>query len=108
MDRAQELANTQVYAVRDLLKEDQPAQSMEALIGTITNCVCRDTWNEVGGIGTIEDYQGTLVIYQTGQVHDKIAEVLDHVRTAIQNAGGPTLPIPQPTPMHGGGSYGGS
>ena len=90
---AQEFANTKVYPVRKLLKEDQPIESMNALIETLTSCVAQDTWSENGGNGTIEDYQGTLVIHQSDEAHDKIEALLHSIGTAINNAGGPTLPI---------------
>ena len=57
----------------------------EKLIEVITGMVVPDTWEETGGTGKITslgDTANTLVIAQTDQVHDQIADLLEKLREA--------------------------
>ena len=53
-----------------------------ALIQLITQTVAPDSWQEVGGAGTIQPFNTTLslVVRQTQQVHDEIADLLEQLR----------------------------
>jgi hypothetical protein len=64
--------------------EDQKA---EELIQIITTAVDVDTWAEMGGPGTIGQYNGLIVVSQSARTHAKIEKVLDMLREA---AGLPT------------------
>ncbi len=54
--------------------------TFDRLIGTITSTIAPDTWDEIGGPGTISALGETLVISQTTPIHDEIASLLAAVR----------------------------
>ena len=57
----------------------------EKLIEIITSMVAPDTWEETGGTGKITGLGDTmhgLVIAQTDQIHDQIADLLEKLRQA--------------------------
>jgi len=57
----------------------------EKLIEIITSMVAPDTWEETGGTGKITslgDSTSALVISQTEQIHDQIADLLEKLREA--------------------------
>jgi hypothetical protein len=53
---------------------------MDDLIDTITTTVEPNTWDDVGGPGSITSLGGLLVVQQTPSVHDKLATLLDTLR----------------------------
>ena len=54
----------------------------ESLIELITTTIAPDSWDEVGGPGAIQEFEGnlSLVVSQTQDVHDQIADLLDQLR----------------------------
>jgi general secretion pathway protein D len=54
----------------------------DTLIELITSTIAPDTWDEVGGPGAIESFPTnlSLVISQTQDVHDQIADLLEQLR----------------------------
>ncbi len=54
--------------------------NMDDLIETITSTVDPNTWDEVGGRGSIASLGGLLVVQQTAEVHIKLATLLDTLR----------------------------
>jgi hypothetical protein len=68
--------------------EHRAEQLMDILI---TN-VDPDTWDDVGGPGSISEYNGLIVVTQTVQTHTKIEHVLDMLRQAA-GLPGPTLKV---------------
>lgn len=104
VEAAESMLTVEVYSVHDMLNKADPNVSADMLIETIVTAVATDTWAEVGGAATISHYQGNLVVSQTGDGHRALGELLAKLRTAIQNAGGPTLPVrgqPHPVPVVG-------
>jgi len=54
----------------------------DSLIELITSTIQPTSWTEVGGVGAIQEYENnlTLVISQTQQVHEEIADLLEQLR----------------------------
>ncbi|HWB11182.1 MAG TPA: hypothetical protein VG826_18280 [Pirellulales bacterium] len=54
----------------------------ESLIELITTTIAPTTWDDVGGPGSIQPFQGnlSLVISQTQEVHEEIADLLEQLR----------------------------
>ncbi|MHB8956277.1 MAG: type II secretion system protein GspD [Pirellulaceae bacterium] len=54
----------------------------DTLIELVTSTIAPDTWDEVGGAGAIEPFPVnlSLVISQTQEVHEQIADLLDQLR----------------------------
>jgi general secretion pathway protein D len=54
----------------------------ESLIELITTTIAPTTWDDVGGPGSIQQFQGnlSLVISQTQEVHEEIADLLEQLR----------------------------
>ena len=54
----------------------------DSLIELITTTIKPDTWEEVGGSGAIQEFEGTLslVVTQTQDVHEEIADLLEQLR----------------------------
>lgn len=91
-----------VYPVLDLVRvhgEAAPESSdFDTLIETITTTIHPDTWDEVGGDGSIAPMglKAALVISQTRQVHDEIASLLSRLRSVKAEQKVPPLPRPDP------------
>lgn len=83
-----------VYNVHSLLTRDRPLESLDQIMGLITNSVVPDTWSEFGGPGTIHAYQMAMVVSQTERGHELIESLLDELDQVVAAAGGPTLPPP--------------
>jgi general secretion pathway protein D len=64
---------------RPLSEQDLKA---EQLMNIVTTAVEPDSWSEVGGSGTIGQYNGLLVVSQSARTHAKIEKVLDMLREA--------------------------
>lgn len=58
------------------------AADFQSLIELITSTIAPTTWDEVGGPGAIQEFRGnlSLVISQTQEVHEEIAELLTQLR----------------------------
>ncbi|MGB6043522.1 MAG: hypothetical protein WBF93_10235 [Pirellulales bacterium] len=58
------------------------AADFDSLIELITKTVDPDSWDEVGGQGSIAEFETnlSLVISQTQEIHEKIADLLDQLR----------------------------
>ncbi len=54
----------------------------EPLINLITTTIAPTTWDDVGGAGTVEQFEAnlSLVISQTQEVHEEIADLLEQLR----------------------------
>lgn len=73
------------YPVADLVvpAAGGPKHTLERqLVEALTSCVAPNTWHDVGGLGTIEYYPLTLslVVRQTADVHEQVAEMLAQMR----------------------------
>ncbi len=93
---------TRVYPVSDLLYS-QPITvaslldaDYDSLIEITTSSVASDSWDEVGGAGSIEPcpYSQSLVISQTRRVHRKVQALLDTLRKAKAIQPAPRLSAP--------------
>ena len=58
------------------------AADFDSLIELITTTIKPDTWEEVGGSGAIQEFEGTLslVVTQTQDVHEEVADLLEQLR----------------------------
>jgi general secretion pathway protein D len=54
----------------------------DSLIELIQSTIAPDSWEEVGGAGTVSEFRGnlSLVISQTQEVHEEIADLLEQLR----------------------------
>jgi hypothetical protein len=64
---------------RPMSAEDLKA---EQLMDIVTTAVEPDSWQEMGGSGTIGQYNGLLVVSQSARTHTKVEKVLDMLRDA--------------------------
>lgn len=78
---------TQVYAVADLVvplpqPDAKPRPDFEPLIKLITESVAPESWNDKGGTGSLAPFESnlSLVISQTADVHEQIADLLEELR----------------------------
>jgi len=109
---------TMLYPVKDFVRYD-PATGrqhskravwgeFDHLIEVITTTVEPETWEELGGPGSLypEPYNDCLVVSQTHKVHRKVAEMLQQVRAAKptqrfrgrSSARQPAMPAPATQP----------
>ena len=72
---------TYIYPVGDLLGFGRNPD-FDTLIEVITSSVAPDTWDEVGGAGSIESFppSQSLVVGQTRHVHRQVQELLESLR----------------------------
>jgi len=89
---SESLLTTQAHDVTDLLAS-YGQQGGDDLVELISTTVEPDTWDEVGGAGSIEAFGGprrmVLVISQTWDVHHKVAALLDSLRAFAASRTGP-------------------
>ncbi|HEY2412930.1 MAG TPA: hypothetical protein VGI40_11840 [Pirellulaceae bacterium] len=52
------------------------------LMETITSAIKPDSWDDVGGPGSIDNFYGVLVVSQTQEVHSQIDDFLSELRLA--------------------------
>ncbi|MBI5760638.1 MAG: hypothetical protein HZA46_19140 [Planctomycetales bacterium] len=65
----------------------------EPLIDLIRVTVMPETWDEVGGAGSVMQYDdGLLVVNQSPQIHKKISSLLEKLRELRGNHAGPQVP----------------
>lgn len=97
-ERAEEHLDVHVYPVADLIFWEQDSvrgryfADYDTLIDAITSSIAPDTWDEVGGAGSIEAYpiSQSLVIGQSRQVHTRIRALIRTLRRAKQMQPAPT------------------
>jgi uncharacterized protein YfaS (alpha-2-macroglobulin family)/TolA-binding protein len=91
-EKAETMLTTIVYPVADLLKRsnEDGADDFDSLIETITAAVLPNTWDTVGGMGSIAPHEDSrsLVVSQTQEVHEQIAGVLEKLRKVAGIADG--------------------
>ena len=65
----------------------------EQLIDIITTAVNPDSWADMGGPGTIGEYNGLVVVSQSARTHSKIEKVLNMLREAasLPKSNGPRV-----------------
>jgi hypothetical protein len=73
------LGGMQPHAQRPMSPEEEKA---EQLIDIITTAVNPDSWDVMGGPGTIGEYNGLVVVSQSARTHTKIEKVLNMLREA--------------------------
>ena len=80
----------------------------ERLMDLITTAVKPDSWQDMGGFGTISEYRGLIVINHNGRTHKEVENVLKMLREAAGlPPGGPegglmSGPMPRGTKAGGG------
>jgi hypothetical protein len=81
-DKANTTLITEIYDVRDLAPlRDSRQPDFDGLIRLLTSLVAAQTWSEVGGPGTIAGFgPGSLIVSQTQEVHQEIANLLRMLR----------------------------
>ena len=80
---------TKVYEVKDIVLPANsgaatPSPNFDSLIDTLTSTVAMESWVDVGGPGTLKvmPESVSLVVHQTGEVHERIQDVLEQLRAA--------------------------
>jgi hypothetical protein len=81
-DRANTTLTTTVYDVRDLLPlRDAGRPDFQSLTELLTSEIAPQTWSNVGGPGTVAGFGlGSLIVSQTQEVHEEIANLLRILR----------------------------
>ncbi|NQT38853.1 MAG: hypothetical protein HQ581_15260 [Planctomycetes bacterium] len=87
-EKADQMLTTKVYEVADLVmrrdEQGRPLADYQSLEELITTNVRAESWEEVGGPGTISRLRyrnaETLVVRQTARMHEKIAQLLADIR----------------------------
>ena len=102
---SEEYMATRIYPVKDLIlvrnENDGIETEFQPLLDLIRNSVAPKTWVDNGGTGSIASYQFQdrclLVVYQTEEVHERIAALLAALRrcAATDAKGGNELRLPK-------------
>ncbi len=71
---AEQAVETRVYAL-----DDDSTVDISQLAEMIPKVIAPDSWDEVGGEGTVVAHGEGLVILQTQEVHDQISDLLDQL-----------------------------
>ncbi len=99
-EEAETQLELRVYPIADLLGEERMVDEFtnitreadaDGLTALITSLIAPDSWDDVGGPGSIEGHPriDVLVISQTPQIHGKIEQMLMQIRQRIQLASPP-------------------
>jgi hypothetical protein len=79
-------------------------QRAARLMNLITTAVKTDSWQDMGGFGTISEYKGLIVVSHNARTHKEVENVLKMLREAAGlPPGGPVGGMMLPGPMPGGG-----
>ncbi len=113
-EEAEMQLKTKLYPVTDLVRYKDPSGELwtdyDSLIATITSTIQPESWEDVGGPGSISpmSYQDTEVIAlrQTDEVHDEITSLFARMRAMAGPRDGKEPPVRQ-RPDYQGGMYGG-
>ncbi len=82
LDQAEAILKTAVYDVRDLCRDEVESRALEDAVTTQTSA---DSWDDVGGPGSIEFAKpGTLVILNQETVHLEVLKLLESYRAALR------------------------
>jgi hypothetical protein len=68
--------DTYLYDVRPLVDNDLGILDDQALIDLLTKTIDEQSWDNIGGPGSLAYFQGLLVVTQTRDVHRKLAGLL--------------------------------
>ncbi len=71
-------------------KSSKAGENLTRLRDVIQNAVKPESWAELGGFGTIAEFDGLLIINHNVQAHRKIERVLEILRKALKHADKPT------------------
>jgi len=85
---------TVVYDVTDLLKPPEAQQAYEddrdELIEAVCTAVAPESWNDVGGPGSICAFRRSLVVSQADEIHRRIGSMLARLGEALESKPGET------------------
>ncbi len=93
---------TKVYPVADLLLPAHSTNAADAdfdsLINLLKETIKPTTWDDAGGVGSIStiDGNGSLLVSQTQEVHEDVANVLEKLRTLNRQQGKEGQPMWKP------------
>ena len=95
--------DTRIYPVLDLVTQRRPDLKQpklaevdyEPLVELVTTTIAPDTWDEVGGPGTVDvlDNAGAMVVSQTRDVHRDVEKLLATLRRVKVEQGIPSIPM---------------
>ncbi len=81
-EKAEESMKTAVYDVRDLCRDSSESDSLHE---AITSQAQPDSWNDVGGPGTISFARpGTMVVHAQDSLHRHVLRLLESYRAALR------------------------
>jgi hypothetical protein len=78
-DQCEQRLDTYLYDVRPLIDDDLGLTDEGTLTDLITSTIDMQSWDEVGGPGSVEHFRGLLVVTQTGDVHRKLAGLFEQM-----------------------------
>jgi hypothetical protein len=79
---------SKAYQIADLVSPKTTKQDFDKLIELITTTIQPNTWNDIGGPGSIQGFESnlSLVVHQTADVHQQIDRLLEQLRTLKKQA----------------------
>lgn len=90
-----------------MVMPQRPHTRKEQLMQIITTAVKPDSWEEVGGPGTIGEFDGMIVIRHNSRVHLQVEDVLQMLRDASSQQGWADGGVSRGAPAGGGFGSGG-
>jgi len=90
---------TKTYPVGDLIRVAGGAAidyDYDTLISAITSSIGTESWDAVGGPGSIEGIYASLVVSQVGEVHEQIELLLRGCRKLVQQLRDQPGSVPEP------------
>jgi hypothetical protein len=93
--RAEERLTTALYNVRDLLTApgveplDESDLDYDSIMDVVRATIAPQSWDSVGGRGSMSGFRGLLVVSQVAECHQGIAELLARLRSVRQKQKAP-------------------
>ncbi len=115
-EEAENRLETRMYPVGDLVRfqntKGEQWADFDSLIDLITSTVKPQTWDEVGGPGSISSMtvqgEDVIVLSQIGEVHEEIEQLISRLRQVAAQSKDGELPVRDPPHLQGGfGGLGG-
>ena len=97
---------TKTYPVGDLVRSADGAKvdyDYDTLIGAITSSIAPDSWDQVGGPGSIEGIYAALAVSQVREVHEQIEYLLRRCRKLVQQVTEHPDTVPRPLVLDAAG-----
>ena len=99
VEESEQQLRTKVYPIIDLVDSKKPetvSKSVNMLLDAIHRSVSPESWESVGGTGSMSYFRGHLIVSQADSCHAQLDRLFLALRESIDAHGGLNIPLPSP------------